>query len=76
MKWTFDFPKLITLRELKALSKKDCADAIGKTEESYRLKESGKSPLTVDEICAIANTFGVDPRSFFTQKSNGDKKAA
>lgn len=76
MQWTFDLQKLVTLRELKALSRKDCAAAIQKTEESYRLKESGKSPFTVDEVCAIANTFGVDPRSFFTQKSNGDKKAA
>lgn len=76
MRWTFDLQKLVTLRELKALSRKDCAGALKKTEESYRLKESGKSPLTVAELCAIANTFGVDPRSFFAQKTNNDKKVA
>ena len=65
MIWRFDLPKLNTLRELKNLSRKDCADAIKKTEESYRLKERGLSPVTVEELCAIGTAFGIDPRSFF-----------
>ncbi len=65
--WKFDLTKLLTFRELKQLSKKDCARAIGKTEESYRLKESGRSPMTADELCALGTRFGIDPRSFFTQ---------
>ena len=66
-RWTFDLTKLLTLRELKQLSRKDCAQAIGKTHESYRLKEMGKCPITADELCALGTTFGIDPRSFFTQ---------
>lgn len=76
MIWQFELQKLITLRELKNLTRKDCALAIRKTEESYRLKERGKSPFTVDEICAIANTFSIDPRSLFISKLTGEKKVA
>lgn len=76
MTWQFDIQKLITLRELKNLSRQDCAKAIKKTARAYGLKEQGRFPFTVHELCGLANAFGVDPRSFFTQKSNGDKKAA
>lgn len=65
MTWHFDLAKLTTLRQLKNLTRKDCATAINKTEESYRLKEAGRSPFTVAEICAISSAFGVDPRAFF-----------
>lgn len=76
MAWQFDIQKLITLRELKNLSRLDCAKAIGKTSRAYGLKEQGRFPFTVHEICDMANQFGIDPRSFFVQKPNGDKKAA
>lgn len=68
--WTFDLTKLLTLRELKQLSRQDCARAIGKTQESYRLKEAGKCPITADELCALGTTFGIDPRSFFVQRTS------
>lgn len=74
--WRFDGYKLQALMELKGLSRKDCARAIGKTEAAFGLKVRGKSPFTVDELCGLANAFGVDPRSFFTQKANGEKKVA
>lgn len=74
--WEFDFKKLLSLRDLKNLSRKDCAKAINKTEAAYGMKERGKSPFTVDEICAIANAFGVDPRSFFIRQPNSEKKVA
>lgn len=76
MAWKLDIQKLIVLRELKNLTHKDCGAVIGKTARSYSNKERGVFPFTADELCAIANTFGADPRSFFTQKSNNDKKVA
>ncbi len=74
--WSFDYGKLLALRELKNLSRKDCARSIDKTVAAYGLKERGRSPFTVDEICALANTFGIDPRSFFIKKSNDEQRVA
>ena len=74
--WTFDLQKLVTLRSLQDLSRKDCARAIRKTDRAYALKELGKSPFTVAEICAIANVFGVDPRSFFVRATTDKPRVA
>lgn len=65
MNWTFDRSKLTTLREMKRISTRDLAKVIGKTEESVRLKARGDSPLTVDELAAIASAFQVQPGAFF-----------
>lgn len=74
--WIFDRAKLITLREFKDLTRRECAAAISKTEQAYGLKERGRTDFTVSEICALSNCFGVDPRAFFIRKPTEETKVA
>jgi transcriptional regulator with XRE-family HTH domain len=67
MNWKFDRARLTTLRDLKGFSTEQMAEIIGKTGESYRLKEKGAAPLTVDELAAIASELSVQPGAFFVQ---------
>lgn len=75
MKWIFDRTKLRTLRELTGLSLEDFAKAIGKTKESYRLKEEGRTPLYVEELCAIGTKHRIDPRVFFIDDTVAEGKS-
>ena len=74
MIWEVDIQKLVTLRELKNLTAKDLSLAIGKTVRSYRNKEQGLFPFTANELCAIANVYGIDPRSFFSAHPRLERK--
>ena len=74
--WYFDITKLQTLRSFSGLSQREFGAAIKRSGVTILNWEKGKQSPTVSDICIMANVFGVDPRSFFTKKANGDKKAA
>jgi len=74
--WQFDIMKLQTLRSFSGLSQRDFGAAIKRSGVTILNWEKGKQSPTVSDVCTLANAFGVDPRSFFTKKVSGDKKAA
>jgi transcriptional regulator with XRE-family HTH domain len=51
--------ELKALRQHRARSLAQCAAVLGITVEGYRLKESGKSPITGQELAALADMYGM-----------------
>lgn len=74
--WQFDISKLQTLRSFSGLSQREFGATIKRSGVTILNWERGRQSPTVSDICALANAFGVDPRSFFTKKANGEKKVA
>ena len=66
--WEFDFSKMRTIREVKHLTRKQCATAIGKTKVAYGLKENGQAPFSAAEVGALATLFKVEPKLFYLRK--------
>ncbi len=74
--WEFTPSRLATLRSLKGLSQRDFGRMIKRSNVTVLNWEKGRMCPTAKDLAVIANTFGVDPRSFFTQKANNEKKVA
>jgi len=63
--WEFDPSKLKTLRSFKRLSHNEMGKAIGRSGVTISNWEKGRVTPTAKDITAIANTFDIDPSSFF-----------
>lgn len=74
--WHFDPLKLQMLRSFKGASQREFGALIKKSGVTILNWEKGRMSPTARDLVTLANTFGVDPRSFFTQKTADDKKVA
>jgi transcriptional regulator with XRE-family HTH domain len=61
----FDLKKLKTLRKSAGYTQTQVAEVIGLQRTGYTVKEQGKVPISIEELCAIAEFLDADPSEFF-----------
>ena len=63
--WIFNHQQLQTLRKLQNKTPEEFAATVPCARMTIVNWEAGRSAPTVNQLCAIANHFHVDPTSFF-----------
>lgn len=67
-KMDLELNKIITYlkseRKRLGFSQKECAEALGLTQQSYYLREIGQQPIYLDEFNKLANLFGTTGITF------------
>ena len=61
----FDLKKLKMLRKSAGYTQTQVAEVIGLQRTGYTVKEQGKVPISIEELCAIADFLDADPSEFF-----------
>ena len=61
----FDLKKLKMLRKSAGYTQTQVAEVIGLQRTGYTVKEQGKVPISIEELCAIAEFLKAHPSEFF-----------
>ncbi|MCU1804787.1 helix-turn-helix domain-containing protein [Cytobacillus firmus] len=62
--------KIRAVRKAKNISQIVISNKLNITVQSYSMKETGKRPITTNELEIISNTLGVSPSYFFENEFN------
>ncbi|KML36370.1 helix-turn-helix domain-containing protein [Cytobacillus firmus] len=62
--------KIRAVRKAKNISQIVISNKLNITVQSYSMKETGKRPITTNELEIISNTLGVSPSYFFEKEFN------
>ncbi|EWG12714.1 helix-turn-helix domain-containing protein [Cytobacillus firmus] len=62
--------KIRAVRKAKNISQIVISNKLNITVQSYSMKETGKRPITTNELEIISNTLGVSPSNFFEVEFN------
>lgn len=64
------FEKIRAIRKAKGMGQHDLAKKLNISVQAYSMKETGKRPITTNELELIADTLGVSPSNFFEDHFN------
>lgn len=67
------YETILKLRKQNGYSQIEIADKLQVTRQTYMKMESGKAPITTDNLQIIANIYGIPIEEFFYGSSNKDK---
>ncbi|MCS0652003.1 helix-turn-helix domain-containing protein [Cytobacillus firmus] len=62
--------KIRAVRKAKNISQIVISNKLNITVQSYSMKETGKRPITTNELEIISNILGVSPSNFFEKEFN------
>ncbi|MBU8732359.1 helix-turn-helix domain-containing protein [Cytobacillus oceanisediminis] len=62
--------KIRAVRKAKNISQIVISNKLNITVQSYSMKETGKRPITTNELEIISNILGVSPSNFFDKEFN------
>jgi transcriptional regulator with XRE-family HTH domain len=62
--------KIRAVRKAKNISQIVISNKLNITVQSYSMKETGKRPITTNELEIISNILGVSPSNFFEKELN------